>query len=91
MIFNPDIFSSIIESSFPILFCPLSDDFFKDLPITPIRGDILDRNGRVLATNEFSYRLTITPEKVTNLNDTLIELESNEYIDTKDIERFKKN
>ena len=63
----------------------------QNLPITPIRGDILDRNGRVLATNEFSYRLTITPEKVTNLNDTLIELESNEYIDTKDIERFKKN
>ena len=43
----------------------------QNLPITPIRGDILDRNGKILATNEFSYRLTITPEKVTNLNDTL--------------------
>ena len=45
----------------------------QNLPITPIRGDILDRNGKILATNEFSYRLTITPEKVTNLNDTLVE------------------
>ena len=52
----------------------------QNLPITPIRGDIFDRNGKILATNEFSYRLTITPEKVTNLNDTLIELEINEYI-----------
>ena len=45
----------------------------QNLPITPIRGDIFDRNGKILATNKFSYRLTITPEKVSNLNDTLIE------------------
>ena len=63
----------------------------QNLPITPIRGDIFDRNGKILATNEFSYRLTITPEKVTNLNDTLIELEINEYINSKDIENFNKN
>jgi len=49
----------------------------QSLPITPIRGDILDRNGKILATNEFGYRLTITPEKVTSLNDTLVELEIN--------------
>ena len=63
----------------------------QNLPITPIRGDIFDRNGKILATNKFSYRLTITPEKVTNLNDTLIELEINEYINSKDIENFNKN
>ena len=63
----------------------------QNLPITPIRGDIFDRNGKILATNKFSYRLTITPEKVTNLNDTLIELEINEYINLKDIENFNKN
>jgi len=63
----------------------------QNLPITPIRGDILDRNGKTLATNEFGYRLTITPEKVTNLNDTLVELEINDYIDTIDIEKFNKN
>ena len=45
------------------------------LPIQPIRGNILDRNGKVLATNELSYRLTITPEKIDNINDTFIELQ----------------
>ena len=62
----------------------------QNLPITPIRGDILDRNGKVLATNEFSYILTITPEKVTNLNETLIELEISDLISYEDIKKFKK-
>ncbi len=63
----------------------------QNLPITPIRGDIFDRNGKILATNKFSYRLTITPEKVSNLNDTLTELEINDYINSKDIENFNNN
>ena len=61
------------------------------LPIPPIRGDILDRNGKVLATNELSYSLTITPEKIDIINDTFIELQINELIDEDDIERFNKN
>ena len=63
----------------------------QNLPITPIRGDILDRNGKILATNEFSYRLTIIPEKVVNLNNVLIELEANEVITYDEIKKFKKN
>ena len=62
----------------------------QNLPITPIRGDILDRNGKVLATNEFSYILTITPEQVTNLNETLIELEISDLISYEDIKKFNK-
>ncbi|MDC1418640.1 penicillin-binding protein 2 [Candidatus Thioglobus sp.] len=62
----------------------------QNLPITPIRGDILDRNGKILATNEFSYILTITPEKVTNLNETLIGLEISDLITYDDIKKFKK-
>ena len=62
----------------------------QNLPITPIRGDILDRNGKILATNEFSYILTITPEKVTNLNETLIELELSDLISYEDIKKFNK-
>jgi penicillin-binding protein 2 len=62
----------------------------QNLPITPIRGDILDRNGKILATNEFSYILTITPEKVTNLNETLIELEIIDLITYEDIKKFNK-
>ena len=62
----------------------------QNLPITPIRGDILDRNGKILATNEFSYVLTITPEKVTNLNETLIGLEIRDLITYDDIKKFNK-
>ena len=63
----------------------------QNLPITPIRGDILDRNGKILATNEFSYILTITPEKVINLNETLIGLEISDLITYEDIKKFNKN
>jgi penicillin-binding protein 2 len=63
----------------------------QNLPIIPIRGDILDRNGKILATNEFSYILTITPEKVLNLNDTLSKLEISDLISYKDIKKFNKN
>ncbi|WP_416686434.1 penicillin-binding protein 2 [Candidatus Pseudothioglobus sp. Uisw_041] len=62
----------------------------QNLPITPIRGDILDRNGKILATNEFSYILTITPEKVTNLNETLIGLKIRDLITYDDIKKFNK-
>ena len=61
------------------------------LPVTPARGDILDRNGKVLATNRLSYRLTITPEKVNNLNDIFIELQLLELINDDDIQQFNKN
>ena len=61
------------------------------LPVTPARGDILDRNGKILATNKLSYRLTITPEKVENLNDIFIELQLLELINDDDIEQFNKN
>jgi len=62
----------------------------QNLPITPIRGDILDRNGKILATNEFSYILTITPEKVTNLNETLIGLEIRDLITYNNIKKLNK-
>jgi penicillin-binding protein 2 len=63
----------------------------QNLPVTPARGDILDRNGKILATNRLSYRLTITPEKVENLNDIFIELQLLELINDDDIEQFNKN
>jgi len=58
------------------------------LPVTPARGNILDQNGKILATNKISYRLTITPEKVDNLNDIFIELQLLELINDDDIEQF---
>lgn len=61
------------------------------LPIAPIRGNILDRNGKVLASNEFSYRLTITPEKINDLNGTFLELQTENLINEDDIAKFNKN
>jgi len=40
-------------------------------PIPPIRGLILDRNGKVLAENTPSYQLEMTREQVPDLKDTL--------------------
>jgi penicillin-binding protein 2 len=43
-------------------------------PIPPIRGLILDRNGKVLAENKPSYQLEITPERVPDMQATLDQL-----------------
>jgi penicillin-binding protein 2 len=60
------------------------------LPITPARGDILDRNGKILATNTLSYKLTITPEKVKDMDTTMINLKRFDLINDDDIEQFYK-
>jgi len=62
----------------------------QQLPITPARGDILDRNGKVLATNSLSYKLTITPEKVKDMDVTMAELKRLEFINDDDIKQFYK-
>ena len=58
--------------------------------ITPLRGKIFDRHGKILATNKLAYKLTLTPEKVKNINKTLLSLQQAGFIDDKDIERFHK-
>jgi penicillin-binding protein 2 len=44
------------------------------VPIVPNRGQILDRNGVVLATNYSAYTLEITRSKVENLEETIDQL-----------------
>ena len=41
------------------------------LPVVPNRGQILDRHGRVLATNFSAYTLEITPSEVEDLDATI--------------------
>ena len=41
------------------------------LPIVPSRGQILDRNGIVLATNYSAYTLELTPSKIDDVDDTI--------------------
>ncbi len=62
----------------------------RTLPITPTRGDIFDRNGKILATNQLAYRLTLTPEKTKDIVKTLLALKERKFINDKDIAAFKK-
>ena len=61
------------------------------VPIVPNRGVIMDRNGIVLATNYSAYTLEITPSKVVEpLEDVIEQLSSVVEIQTRDRRRFKK-
>jgi penicillin-binding protein 2 len=60
------------------------------VPIVPNRGQILDRNGVVLATNYSAYTLEITPSRVLNLEQTIDELAKVIDIQPRDRRRFKK-
>ena len=57
--------------------------------VPPIRGLILDREGRVLAENLPAYQLELIPEQVADIDDTLRRLASLELIETDDIAGFK--
>ncbi|TEU24835.1 MAG: penicillin-binding protein 2 [Gammaproteobacteria bacterium] len=63
----------------------------RTLPITPTRGKIFDRNGQIIATNQLSYKLTLTPEKTKNIAKTLLSLKQLNFIDEDDIKLFHKN
>ncbi len=60
------------------------------LPVVPHRGQILDRNGVVLATNYSAYTLEITPSRVPDLETTLDELSQVIDIQPRDRKRFQR-
>jgi penicillin-binding protein 2 len=60
------------------------------LPIVPNRGQIVDRNGVVLATNYSAYTLEIAPSKVGDVDATIDALSSIVDIGTRDRRRFKR-
>ena len=59
------------------------------IPVAPVRGLIYDRNGALLAQNEPSFVLEITPEKVGGLDNTLARLGDVLQLSDRDIARFK--
>lgn len=59
------------------------------LPVAPRRGLIYDRNGVLLAENQPSYNLTLTIERVDNLEELLKDLQQLFDIDNKNIEKFR--
>ena len=60
------------------------------LPVVPNRGQILDRHGRVLATNYSAYTLEITPSLVDDLDATIEALSGLVEIQPRDKRRFRK-
>lgn len=62
----------------------------KVLPIAPNRGLIYDRNGVLLAENRPVYSLEIIPEKVENLEHTLIFLQALMDITDEEVEDFRR-
>ncbi|MDP2195726.1 MAG: penicillin-binding protein 2 [Rhodocyclaceae bacterium] len=66
------------------------DNRISLVPITPIRGLIVDRNGEVLAHNYSAYTLEITPSQVPDLETTIDGLTEFIDIQPKDRRRFKK-
>lgn len=59
------------------------------LPVVPQRGQILDRHGKVLATNYSAYTLEITPSKVGDINATIDALSALVDIQARDKRRFR--
>ncbi len=59
------------------------------LPVVPNRGQIVDRNGHVLATNFSAYTLEITPSRVNNLESTIDALSEVVDIQPRDRRRFR--
>jgi penicillin-binding protein 2 len=57
--------------------------------VPPIRGLVLDREGRVLAENLPAYQLELIPEQVADIDDTLQRLTELGLIEAEDISGFR--
>lgn len=62
----------------------------RPLPIPPLRGLILDRNGVVLAQSYPVYTLEIVPEQVDDINEMLVQLGGLVSIAEADLKQFRK-
>jgi penicillin-binding protein 2 len=60
------------------------------VPITPYRGNIVDRHGVILARNYSAFTLEITPAKTLGLEETIDSLAEIIEIQLKDRRRFKR-
>ena len=66
------------------------DNSIKIVPLVPTRGMIYDRNGKVLAENTPSYSLELIPEQISNMDETLLALQTLLAIPADKIELFQK-
>lgn len=61
----------------------------QTLAVAPPRGLILDRNGKVLADNRPAFSVTLIPEQVESLEDTLEQLGERIALDEEDLATFR--
>src|SRR5690242_4403745 len=57
----------------------------REIPIPAPRGQILDRNGNVLVDNTPAFNIVVTPEDITNKEDTINALVQNLDVDRGEI------
>lgn len=67
-----------------------NDNRIKVVPIAPNRGLIYDRNGILLAENRPIFSLELTPEKIKDIDETIIQLRTFLEISEERITRFHK-
>lgn len=68
-----------------------NDNRIKVVPLAPNRGLIYDRHGRILAENRPVLSLEVIPEKVQDLDQTLVELQTVLNLSDDDIAQFHEN
>ncbi len=66
------------------------DNSIKIYPLIPTRGMIYDRHGNILAENTPSYSLEIVPEKVKDMDETLLQLQTLLNIPDEKIDLYQK-
>ena len=60
------------------------------VPVSPVRGQILDRNGQILADNYPAYELEVVPDKVDSMERTINDLGALITLNEKELEAFVK-
>ncbi|MGE0384201.1 MAG: penicillin-binding protein 2 [Gammaproteobacteria bacterium] len=66
------------------------DNRVKLVPIAPTRGLIFSRDGTILAENQPSFSLDVTPEQVHDLEQTILDLRKVIALTDEDVERFRR-
>ena len=65
------------------------ENYQKNIPIPPVRGQIYDRNGVLLADNHIEYVLEVTKDKVQDLEDELVRINELIPMTPQAIKKFK--
>lgn len=65
------------------------ENYQKRIPTPPVRGQIYDRNGIVLADNKIEYVLEVTRDKAKQMDEDIATLQEMISITPKDIKKFK--